>query len=119
MKDTALFIGWGGTYPGREQEAVAIFRKSIEVFEQLKADGEIEDFEPVLLAPHGDLDGFLLVHGEQEKLAQLMTRDDLHHMQLVASCHHPKFSVVWAETGDRVLKEMELLEEIAAEPVHA
>ncbi len=119
MANTALFLGWGGTYPGRERFARTTYAESIEVLNQLKAEGEIEDFQTVLLAPHGgELDGFTLIYGEPDKLATLQMRDALNRLQMRARLDHPKFSVIWAVTGDEVDSEFELFEEVAAEYEH-
>ena len=62
----ALFIGWGQVVRGREKRAVQVFNESVEYWGGLQGDGKIEDFEVVLLTPHGgDLQGV------QEKLDYL------------------------------------------------
>ncbi len=72
MADRILFIGWNRAVVGREQQAMQLFQKSIEFYGKLQADGQIESFEPVLLSPHGgDLNGFVLLKGEAEKLAKV------------------------------------------------
>ena len=53
MADAALFIGWGQVVRGREKRAVQVFNESVEYWGGLQGDGKIEDFEVVLLAPHG------------------------------------------------------------------
>jgi hypothetical protein len=42
----------------------------MEYYASLQSDGRIESFEPVLLWAHGgDLNGFIIVRGDAEKLA--------------------------------------------------
>lgn len=109
MGDTALFIGWGSTHPGREPTARRHFAQWVEILERLKAAGEIEGYEHVLLAPHGgELDGFTLVHGTPEHLARIQARDDLRTLQRQASLDHGRFGVVWAITGAGVERELDL-----------
>lgn len=116
MSDTALFVGWGSTHPGREQFARKHFEEWIEILERLKAEGEIERFETVLLAPHGgELDGFTLVYAPPEKLAALPLRPDVHRLQARASLDHTKLSVIWAATGEAVEREFALFDEVLAE----
>jgi hypothetical protein len=116
MTDTALFVGWGGTYPGREHHAVATFKEWIELLEGQKAAGEIERFEHVLLGPHGgELDGFTLVYGKPEKLAALQMREEIHQLQLRAMADHAKFSVIPARVGETVVREYEQFEQIVTE----
>jgi hypothetical protein len=113
---TALFVGWGHTHPGRESLAVKNFTEFIEKLTELKAMGEIDSFDPVLLSPHGgELKGFVLIHGTPEKLAALPMREDLHHLQLRAELDHGKFSVIWAVTGDRVSEEIETIGKLVSE----
>ncbi|MGE5691832.1 MAG: hypothetical protein ACM33B_14860 [Pseudomonadota bacterium] len=116
MVDTALFVGWGKTYPGREPFALKHYEEFIGILEKLKAEGLIERFEPVLLAPHGgDLDGFVLVYGEPDKLVVLRQREDLHDLQLRAMLDHAMFIVIEAFVGTAVAKQYALFEEIIPE----
>ena len=112
MKETALFVGWGGTFPGRERTALETEKLFTEILEDLKASGEIEDYIPVLLGPHGgELDGFTLIIGDEAKLMQLTLREDLHKLQLRAQHEHAKFSVIPAIMGGRVEREYKIVEE--------
>jgi hypothetical protein len=114
MKDAALFIGWGGAYPGREHQAIETFKLFVAGLTELQESGEIESFEPVLLAPHGgELQGFVLVYGEREKLAALPERPELHELQARAGIEHGKLSIIPAITGARVVTEFALLDELA------
>ena len=68
MADAALFIGWGQVVRGREKRAVQVFNESVEYWGKLQADGKIDDFEVVLLTPHGgDLQGFALLRGSSSR----------------------------------------------------
>ena len=82
MADRVLFIGWNRPVVGREQQAMELFQKVVEFYGKLQADGRIESFEPVILAAHGgDLNGFFLLKGEAQKLAEL--REDNTFVQIV------------------------------------
>lgn len=119
MHETALFVGWGGTHPGREQLALKTDAEFMHILNELQAQGEIERFETVLLAPHGgELDGFTLIYGAPEKLAALPLREDLHRLRMRAKLDHAKFSVIPAVTGEEVERELALLGEIVAEYSH-
>jgi len=75
MAKGALFIGWGPAARGREQQALSLFQESIQYYARLQQQGEIDSFEPMQLEPHGgDLNGFLLLRGDTEKLARLKSR---------------------------------------------
>lgn len=116
MIDTALFVGWGKTYPGREEFALKHYEEFVGILEELKREHMIDRFEPVLLAPHGgELDGFVLVYGEPEKLAMLRNREDLRDLQLRATLDHATFGVIEAFVGEAVAKQYTLVGEIVPE----
>jgi hypothetical protein len=70
MANRILFLGWSRVVAGREQLAMQLWQKSMEYYTGLQSDGRIESFEPVLLWAHGgDLNGFVIVRGDAEKLA--------------------------------------------------
>ena len=72
MAEYALFIGFGPPRAGKEAAAVKNFEESAAYADGLKAAGEIESVEYVLLAAHGgDLVGFALLRGDPEKLGRL------------------------------------------------
>ena len=112
MNETALFVGWGGVYPGREKTALEGYHEWVKILEQLKLAGEIDDFQTVVLGPHGgQLDGFTLVFGDPLKLMQINERDDIHLLQLRSEREFAHFSVLPAIVGQRVEQEFKLLEE--------
>jgi hypothetical protein len=116
MSDTALFVGWGETHPGREAFARKHLAEFNEIMEEMKAKGEIESYETVLLDPHGgDLDGFTLVHAPPDKLVTLWMRDDLNRLAAKAKLDHAKFGVIWATTGEGVQKQFSLTMDAIAE----
>ncbi len=116
MRDTALFVGWGGTYPGRETMALEHETEWQRILIRLKEEGEIESYETVLLGPHGgELDGFTLVYGAPEKLASLPLREELVALRTRAMLDHAKFSVIPAITGEGVKRQFSLMKEALAE----
>lgn len=116
MRDFALFVGWGGTHPGREPFALKHEAEWQEILTRAKAEGQIDDVETVLLAPHGgELDGFTLVYGTPEKLAALQMRDDLVALRTRAMLDHAKFSVIPAIVGEGVEKQYAIFKEALAE----
>lgn len=77
MADSALFIGWGQVVRGREKRAVEVFNESVAYWGELQGAGMIEDFEVVLLAPHGgDLGGFALLRGSSDQMATLRVDEE-------------------------------------------
>jgi hypothetical protein len=112
MKETATFVGWGGRVPGRELSALETFKEWTAILDDLKKTGEVEDYLPVLLGPHGgELEGFVLVFADPEKIAKIEKREDVHKLQLRATFEHTKFSVIPAIVGKGVEAEYEKLAE--------
>jgi hypothetical protein len=107
MADAALFVGWGSTVRGRERQAVQVFGEAMEFYGRLQQDGEIEGIEPVFLEPHGgDLGGFFLIRGEQEKLARLRVREDFQRLNARALLTVEGFGVVGASVASGVEEQM-------------
>lgn len=112
MKQTALFVGWGGTYPGREHLALEGFHQWVTILDELKTKGEIEDHLTVTLGPHGgELDGFTLVFGDPLKVMEITEREDVRRLRLLAEREFAKFSMIPAIVGERVEEEFKLYEE--------
>jgi hypothetical protein len=86
MAEYALFIGWGAPRVGREAAAGKVFAESLAYWNGLKAAGEIESVETVLLDPHGgDLGGFALLRGDAEKLARIAMAPDYQRLSMRAA----------------------------------
>jgi hypothetical protein len=116
MAGEALFIGWGAVVRGREKQALAVFQESMEYYGKLQQDGRIEGFDVVLLAPHGgDLNGFVIVRGERQKLAEIRFSDEFERLVARASAIVDAPGVVPAYTGEALGKQIALYQEVADE----
>jgi len=72
MSNAVIFLGWNRPSVGREQQAMQVFQKSLEFYTKLQTEGRIESFETVILSSHGgDLNGFILLRGDAEKLSEI------------------------------------------------
>jgi hypothetical protein len=109
MAQGALFVGWGPVpVRGREQKAVEVFNESMQYYAQLQQQGEIESFEPVLLEPHGgDLGGFILIKGDQDKLNHLRFSDEFRRMINRGAAVIDEIGVVSAYVGDELNRFMQ------------
>jgi hypothetical protein len=116
MADSGLFIGWGEVVRGRESEAVEVFNETLAYYTRLQEEGTIESFEPVFLEPHGgDLNGFILIRGNAEKLAALRVSEEFTQLTLRATMIVNGFGVVGADMAERLQRQMEYyIEQIAA-----
>lgn len=107
MADAALFIGWGQVVRGREQRAVQVFNESVEYWGSLQGDGRIEDFEVVLLTPHGgDLQGFALLRGREEQINELRADEEFARRVQRADLIVESQGVVNAALGDGIARGM-------------
>ena len=76
MAGDELFIGWGQVVRGRELKALQVFQETIEFHGKLQEEGKIDGFDAHLIAPHGgDLAGFIMLHGERDKLDDVRNSD--------------------------------------------
>jgi hypothetical protein len=101
MADAGLFIGWGAPVRGREAKGLEVFNEALAYYGRLQQDGVIEGFETVLLEPHGgDLQGFILVRGSEDRLAQLRVDDEFVRLSNRASLIIEGLGVVGAALGD-------------------
>jgi hypothetical protein len=107
MADAALFIGWGQVVRGREKRAVQVFNESVEYWGSLQGDGKIEDFEVVLLAPHGgDLQGFALLRGSQDQMGALRADEEFQRRTARADLIVESQGVVNALIGEGIARGM-------------
>jgi len=107
MADAGLFIGWGQVVRGREQRAIEVFNESVDYWAGLQGDGKIEDFEVVLLAPHGgDLQGYVLLRGNAEQLNALRDDDEFQRRNARADQIVEGLGVIDAALGEGIGRAM-------------
>src|SRR5215469_11442605 len=112
MADYGLFIGFGAPVPGRERQATKVFNEVFEYYSRLQQEGEIESFEPVLLEAHGgELGGFFLLRGEQDKLARVRGSEEFARLTLRAQLIAENIGIVGAVLGERLGAEMATYEQ--------
>jgi hypothetical protein len=109
MADSGLFIGFGLPVRGRERQAIQSFNEVFEYFSRLQQEGEIESFEPALLDPHGgELGGFFLLRGDQDKLARIRASKEFERHIARGQLLVENLGVVGAFLGERLIGEMSL-----------
>ena len=107
MAGEALFLGWGPVVRGREQKALQVFQETIEYYGKLQQEGQIDSFEPVLIAPHGgDLGGFVLLRGERSKLDQIRASEEFERLVTRAATIVDNVGAIIAYTGDSLAQAM-------------
>jgi hypothetical protein len=107
MAHSGLFVGFGLPVRGRERRAIEVFNEAFEYYSRLQQGGEIESFEPVLLEPHGgELGGFFLLRGDQDKLARIRTSEEFERLTARANLIAENIGVVSAVLGERLMSQM-------------
>src|ERR1700761_7664200 len=107
MADSGLFIGFGAPIRGRERQAIKVFNETFEYYSRLQQEGAIESFEPVILEPHGgELGGFFLLRGDQDKLARLRGSQEFERRTVRADLIVENLGIVGAALGDRLMSQM-------------
>jgi hypothetical protein len=109
MADSAIFIGFGLPVRGRERQAITVFNEALEYYTRLQQQGEIESFEPVLLEPHGgDLSGFFLIRGSQDKVAAIRGSEEFERQTVRGQLIVENIGVVGGAVGERLANQMAL-----------
>jgi hypothetical protein len=112
MADSGLFVGFGLPVRGRERQAIKVFNETFEYYSRLQQEGEIESFEPVLLQPHGgELGGFFLLRGDQDKLAALQATEEFTRRTARGQLITENLGIVGALLGDRLVSQLSLFAE--------
>ena len=109
MADAGLFIGFGQPVRGREAQALDIFNEAVAYYTALREQGQIEDFDAVLLEAHGgDLGGFFLLRGDETSLASVRMSDEFGRLTVRAGLIVDNFGVVAATLGTGLEQQMAL-----------
>jgi hypothetical protein len=112
MADSGLFIGFGLAVRGRERQATKVFNEVFEYYSRLQQEGEIESFEPVLLEPHGgELGGFFLLRGDQDKLARIRASEEFEWHTARGQLIAENLGVVGAVLGERLMGHISLFDQ--------
>lgn len=108
MKRNCIFLGWNRPVTGREAGSMELF-KSVTNYLKEKADkGVIEDYKPVILDTHGgDLNGFILIEGDHDKLHTLRNEDEFTELMMNCSFHLQEFGQLWGFCEDEVDEVMD------------
>jgi hypothetical protein len=100
MAKGSLMVGWGEIIAGREKAAQATLNNAMQYCIRLQQEGKIDRFEVFVLEPHGsDLNGFVLITGDKETIAQLRADDEFVSVMVGVQLVHRNVRVVGAYTG--------------------
>ena len=108
MTDRVVFCMWNKAVPGREASADAAFRDAVAYCQRLQEEGVIESHDEVFLDPFGGLGGFMLIKGQGDKLARLLTDPEWLQVCIRGNVSMDGFGVVGGTTGEAGLKMLEM-----------
>jgi hypothetical protein len=109
MAKGVLFTGWTEARTGREHAANELFMEVLGTYARWQAEGKLDSFEPVLLRPHGgDLNGFILARGDQQKLDALRNSDEWLNIEARAVLCVDGFGVTAGVVGEGLQHMMQI-----------
>jgi hypothetical protein len=109
MTDAGLFVGWNRPVAGKEMASLELFDSFMNYLKKAQSDGRIENFEPVLLNHHGgDLNGFILIRGDRQKLQQVAHDHDFQQHTIKAEIVLDHFGVLHAYLGPEMTRRMDV-----------
>lgn len=96
MATACLFIGWNRPYPGQHKEAFQfLMGEGRETLKKWQKEGWFESARPFGITPHGgDLNGFILVEGNREKLDELRRTDAFEAFSMKMTRMFDRYGVV-------------------------
>ena len=107
MKKTALFIGWNRSVAGRESAALEHFAYAMNYLGKQKAAGSIDSFEPVVLQSHGgDLNGFVLIQGNRDKVEAMMQTEEWRDIEVKSNMLLQGHGIIRGFVGEDLQAEM-------------
>ena len=103
MTKGVLFIHWGYPAPGLTAKALRLFAEGTEFWKRKQAEKAIDSFEPMFLEYVGsDLNGFMLIRGDRDKLAALRMDPEFVAHIMKANTLLPHYGVVEAFVGEEL-----------------
>jgi hypothetical protein len=111
MADRVLFIGWSAPVRGREERGLEVFNDTIGLLGRMQQDRLIEKFDVVLLAPNGDLNGYIEVHGSAEQIAAVREDEEFRRNSADAGLAVEGLRHIDGFTNDAVARQMALYHE--------
>jgi len=109
MATAVLFIGWNRPHLDREQQAFEyVMTEGAAALDAFQREGFFESRESFALTAHGgDLNGFIILHGERAKLDELRRTDEFERFSMRLSSFFSGLGVVPGLNGAGIAKVME------------
>jgi hypothetical protein len=69
---------------GQESRAVEVFNEALGILGRMQQDGRIDSFDVWLLSPNGEMDGFIMIRGSAQQIADLRADEEFQRNTLDA-----------------------------------
>ncbi len=114
MADNGIVIRWARPVAGREGHASELFNTFTTYLGKQQQQGNIENYEPVMLAPNGGpVGGYILVRGTRPALDKLSTSDDFLNLVTQATLVLKHVAIDHAYLGEALRTQMGRLQKYA------
>lgn len=114
MADRMLFIGWGTPVRGMEARGLEVLGDALGLLGRMQQDGRIESFDVALLAPNGNLNGYVEVHGSSEQINALRDDEEFIRSTLDAALIVDNLRHIEGYTNEGVARQLEMWREAIA-----
>lgn len=117
MAESALFIRWGQSFPGREEIGLGVFMNAVQFFTNQKDKKNVENFS-VYVANEGNIteqQGAMIIEGSFDQVNKLRNTEEYQTLLTKAAHVVPNLVVTSADTGPRVMQRIEKLQVIRKE----
>lgn len=114
MADQVLVISWGSPIAGREERGLEVFNEALGIAGRMQQEGRIESFDVVLLAPNGDMNGYIEIHGSAEQLAAVSADEEFQRNTIDAALIVEDLKHTMGYTNEGVARQITLYQEAVA-----
>lgn len=97
MPQGAILYRWGQPVPGREEQALALFSESVEMFDDFLKNHQIAGHWPYTSTTRAG--GYWLVHGEMEQLGAIQMLPEVLALQMRGQSLLNEWSAEWLMGG--------------------
>jgi hypothetical protein len=120
MADRMLLIAWGAPVRGLESRAIEVFNEALGILGRMQQDGRIDGFDVSLLSPNGEMDGFIMIRGSAEQIAELREDEEFQRNTVDAQLAVDNIRHLDGYTNESIAAQMEMyMEAISKVPQRA
>lgn len=111
MADRVLVITWAQPVRGLEERSLEVFNEAMGLYGRMQQEGRIESFNVVLLAPNGELNGYIELRGSAEQLAAAREAEDFMRVTINAELVVDRLRMLDGYTDTAIAAQMALYQD--------